>query len=130
MIVRTQLFGPGRHGVSLIRSWAPLNISLLLLIRSWQQARQAERPCALAALIGDQLTDLDQDMMQATALGVEWDGVVRSVADDVRRIVADEQITFLIEQNHQAMREPRVAIVKHAGIPGARRAFEDGREAV
>jgi hypothetical protein len=36
----------------------------LLLIRSLQQAREAERPCALAALIGDQiLTDLDQDMV-------------------------------------------------------------------
>src|SRR5271166_2549821 len=120
-----------RSGTSSIRSSTPLNISSLLLIHSWQHPREAEGPGALAAFIGDQiLTDLDQDMMQATALGVDWDGVVRSVADDVRRIVADEQIIFLIEQSHQAMREPRVAIVKHAGMPGARRASEDGREAV
>jgi hypothetical protein len=118
-------------GTSSIRSSTPLNISSLLLIRSWQYPREAEGPGALAAFIGDQiLTDLDQDMMQAAALGVDRDGVVRSITDDVRRIVADEQIIFLIERSHHAMREPRVAIVKHPRMPGPHRAFEDGREAM
>ena len=63
-----------------------------LLIRQRQQPREAQRPCPLAVLVCDQiLTDLDQHVMQAAAFGVDRDGVVGSVADDVRRVVADEE---------------------------------------
>ena len=63
--------------------------------------------------------------MQAAALGMYRDGVVRHVGHDVRRVFTDEKTLFRIEQRHEAMGETRIAIVEHAGMPGPRCAFEE-----
>ena len=96
-----------------------------------QQARETGRPISLSVRTGDQiLTDLDQHVMQAAALGMYRDGVVRHVAHDIRRVGADEKTLFRIEERHEVMGETRIAIVEHAGMPGPRCALENRREAM
>ena len=65
------------------------------------------RPISLPVLTGDQiLTDLDQHVMQAAALGMYRDGVVRHVAHDVRHVGADEKTLFRIWRANQLGRRP------------------------
>src|SRR5262249_26968428 len=88
-------------------------------------------PLALALLVGDEiLTDFELDMRQATLLAVGRDAVVGQVADKIRLVVADDQVTLTAEEVEHDLRQSRIAVVQNADMPRPRDFLENGSEAV
>src|SRR5271165_3153346 len=68
--------------------------------------------------------------MQAALLAVYRDGVIRRIGHAIGLVVADDEPLLAFQQRHEEMGETRIAIVKHANMPGPHNALEDRREAV
>ena len=69
-------------------------------------------------------------MRQAAPLAMHRDAIVAVVADGIGLIVTDREVALATQQVEQRPRQPRIAVVEHADLPGARHALEGRGEAV
>jgi hypothetical protein len=69
-------------------------------------------------------------MVQVPLLAMDGDRMIRRVRDAIRFVVADDKTFLTMEELHQDLGETRVAVIKHADMPGPRHGLENGCKAV
>src|SRR5258708_35183693 len=86
-------------------------------IRLRKQACEQRAPCTLALVVGDKvLADFNRNVMQAAALTVHRDRVIRRIGHAVSRVVAHNKPLFAFHQRYEEMGETLVVIVLHANM--------------